>query len=247
MTEADLAADRVITEGLRAERPDDPILSEESHWTAGADPLARATGIWCVDPLDGTEAFIDPIRRGYAVQIARLERASEGGLWRPVVGVVYEPATDELFAAAPDVGVIFERGGVRTALAQPTGLRRVVTSSRAPLRLRQALFARGYADAGTLRSVGVKVGHLLKGHAEIYPGPPALAYWDLAAPQAILEAAGGTVSDAAGAPPSYHFERGLTAPTMGGPTLMTYGVDHAQVLADLQAIGRELEERARPA
>lgn len=240
MTEADLAADRVITEGLKAARPSDPILSEESHWMPGsADDLSR--GVWCVDPIDGTEAFIDPNQRGYAVQIAYLERVSDEASWRPVVGVVFEPNHDELFAAVAGGELIFERRGQRAELAPAArGRARVLMSSRAPKRMREALLARGFGDAGTRRSVGIKVGFMLKGAAEIYPAAPALAYWDLAAPQVILEAAGGRVSDAHGRTPSYRFEGDVDRPYMQGPTLMTIGVDHDDVLATFEAVSREL-------
>lgn len=233
VTEADLVADRIITEGLRAARPDDGILSEESPWVPGASP---SDAVWCVDPIDGTEAYIDTTRRGYAVQIARLERAP-GGEYRPVLGVVFEPSQDELFAADRDGTLRFWRAGVEAPIAPPAGsARRVVMSTRAPRFLREALLARGYGDAGLLRSVGVKVGHILLGHADIYPAAPALAYWDLAAPQVILEAAGGTVTDLRGATPIYRFDAGARGAYFDLPMVLTRGVEHHRVLADLQAI-----------
>lgn len=239
MTEADLVADRLITRGLIEAQPGVPILSEESSWSGeGLGPEHDAA--WCVDPIDGTEAFLDRRTRGYAVQIARLERGADGR-WRPTLGVVFEPAYRELFFAH-DGRVGFERSGLEVALAPRAARRdgpaRLVTSSRAPSELRRALFARGYGDAGTLRSVGVKVGHLLKGEAEVYTAAPALSYWDLAAPQAILEAAGGTVSDADGAPIRYALDEGRTS--VEGPTLLTLGVDHDRVLADLRDAVRAL-------
>lgn len=233
VTEADLVADHIITEGLIAARPDDGILSEESPWVPGA---SANDAVWCVDPIDGTEAYIDTSLRGYAVQIARLQR--DGDAFRPVLGVVFEPSRDELFAADAE-GLRFWHGGVETAIAAPAGgERRVVMSSRAPRYLREALFARGYADAGLMRSVGVKVGHLLLGHADVYPAAPALAYWDLAAPQVILEAAGGVVTDLAGEVPSYRFGAGAKSSYFDLPMVLTRGVDHQRVLADLRAITR---------
>lgn len=237
MTEADLVADRLITSGLAEAQPGVPILSEESSWSGEAlGPEHDAA--WCVDPIDGTEAFLDRRTRGYAVQIARLERGADGQ-WRPTLGVVFEPAYRELFHAH-DGRVGFERSGIEVALgpARRDGPARLVTSTRAPTELRRALFARGYGDAGQLRSVGVKVGHMLKGEAEVYSAAPALAYWDLAAPQAILEAAGGVVSDADGAPIRYALDEGRTS--VEGPTLLTVAVDHRKVLADLRDAVRAL-------
>jgi len=232
VTEADLVADRIITEGLRAARPEDGILSEESPWVPGASPH---DAVWCVDPIDGTEAYIDTSLRGYAVQIARLER--DGDAFRPVLGVVFEPSQDELFAADRDGSLRFSRGGEEQPIAPPAGSeRRVVMSTRAPRHLREALLSRGYGDAGLMRSVGVKVGHILLGHADIYPAAPGLAYWDLAAPQVILEAAGGTVTDLSGAVPRYRFGDRARGAYFDLPMVLTRGVDHHRVLADLQAI-----------
>lgn len=250
VTEADLAADRIITEGLRSARPGCRILCEESQWSPGADD--HFADIWCVDPIDGTEAFIDPSTRGYAVQIAKLSRGGEDGIWRPVLGVVFEPNYDELFAAVSGGELIYESRGVgigRDAIAKVRGAGRgsagrVLTSTRAPQRLRDALFARGYGDAGKLRSVGVKVAAMVRGDAEIYPAAPALAYWDLAAPQVVLEAAGGVVTDVDGNPPVYRFDGPSADVTLSSPFLLTLGVEHALVLADLQSAAHELGFRA---
>lgn len=234
MTEADIAADKIITAGIRRERPGAGILSEESDWHDDA-----TDELWCIDPIDGTEAFIDPSMRGYAVQIAKLELAD--GVWRPVVGVVFEPNHDALFAAAVGHDLICE--GVRASTSRPLAAR-VITSSRAPDALRRALFAKGYGDGGKMRSVGVKVGALIKGDAEIYPSAPALSYWDLAAPQVILEAAGGVVTDVDGNPPAYQPEgRLLDEMKLAAPMLMTLGVDHTRVLNDLRACAQELGYR----
>ncbi len=235
MTEADIAADKIITAGIRRERPGASILSEESDW--GDDAKGE---FWCIDPIDGTEAFIDPSMRGYAVQIAKLEH--DGRVWRPVVGVVYEPNHGELFAAALGHDLILERNGASASLptSRPMAAR-VITSSRAPDGLRRALFAKGYADGGKMRSVGVKVGALIKGDAEIYPSAPALSYWDLAAPQLILEAAGGTVTDVDGNAPSYTPEgRLLDEMKVAAPMLLTIGTNHAKVLSDLRACAQSL-------
>jgi len=249
VTEADLAADRIITEGLRAARPGVRILSEESQWSASErDDFDSALTddddeLWCIDPIDGTEAFIDRRTRGYAVQIAKLVRVGSGhaGHWKPVLGVVFEPNHDELFAAVSGEPLVFERAGVAVTDNERVGAigpGRIVTSTRAPEGLRQALFARGFGDAGKLRSVGIKVAALVKGQAEIYPAAPALAYWDLAAPQVVLEAAGGTVTDIEGQAPAYRFGSAANPTdelTFALPLLLTRGVDHAAVLVELQA------------
>ncbi|MFO0748817.1 MAG: inositol monophosphatase family protein [Myxococcota bacterium] len=186
VTEADLAADRIIAAELAAAFPGDGLVSEESH---GTTALTDAT--WVVDPLDGTEAFIDGRIRGYAVQIARVV----GGV--VTHGVVYEPAVDELFWAERGEGAWLEVGGATRRLATRDardGLR-LVTSTRVASGFREALFAEGLLDGGMFRSVGVKVGRVAQGLAEVYPATHALSVWDVAAPLIVLEEAGGRMTD----------------------------------------------------
>ena len=78
VTEADLAANEIIIDGLREHFPNDAILSEESH-----DDLSRldAERVWIVDPLDGTQEFVDRVDQ-FAIMIA----LSDSG--EPVVGAV---------------------------------------------------------------------------------------------------------------------------------------------------------------
>jgi len=87
VTVMDTAAERLILDRIRADRPDDAVLAEESGAAAGDSPVR-----WLVDPLDGTVNYLYRIPQ-YAVSIA----AEIDG--RVVAGVVYAPESDELFAA----------------------------------------------------------------------------------------------------------------------------------------------------
>lgn len=90
---ADLAAERLIRDELTARRPGDAILGEE-----GGDQSAAgaATGLrWVVDPLDGTINFLFGIPQ-WCVSLACEDE--HGAL----IGVVLDPARDELFAAQRD-------------------------------------------------------------------------------------------------------------------------------------------------
>lgn len=234
VTEADLAADGIIAAGLARARPADAILSEESL-TALPSP---AQSLWCVDPLDGTEAFVDGAThdryvRGYAVQIARLEPGPDG--YRITLGVTYEPRVDELFYAVRGQGTFRVVHGVETGPLRcaPVLTPRLVTSTRVDLQLKGRLLASGYLDAGALRSVGVKVGRLVCGDADVYPATHSLSWWDLAAPQIILEEAGGRVSDLHGQAPHYpHPFHGR--PVLAGPLLLSTGHFHVQAMSDLR-------------
>lgn len=231
VTEADLAADRLIRAALTTERPLDALLSEES---VGAPPRPDQA-LWCVDPLDGTEAFVDggtvgaTYVRGYAVQIARLipevpfgANEQDGVRYRIQLGVTYEPRADELSFAERGHGTFRVLGGVVSGpLTMSTHERapRLLTSKRVDPPTKARFLARGYLDGGALRSVGVKVGRLVLGEADVYLATHKLSWWDLAAPQVILEEAGGQVADLSGLAPPYRFED-LSQPTFRGPFVM---------------------------
>ena len=91
VTQADLAAEHVITPALHHIAPGIPVVAEEAV-SAGNRPDISGGRFWLVDPLDGTKEFIS--RNGeFTVNIALID----GG--RPVLGVVYAPATGDLYAA----------------------------------------------------------------------------------------------------------------------------------------------------
>src|SRR3954454_15660959 len=99
VSEADHAAERLIRERIAAARPDDGVLGEE-----GGDHTGTSGVRWVVDPLDGTINFLFGLPQ-WAVSIACEDE--EGTL----VGVVYDPERNELFAA--------ERGGPATLDGRP--------------------------------------------------------------------------------------------------------------------------------
>src|SRR5215217_2302184 len=112
VTDADLASDRIIRGRLAAAFPDDAILTEE-----GADEETRLTAerVWIVDPIDGTQQFID--RTGeFDVLIALVVDQ------RPVVAVMYQPTEDRALIAAIGHGAWVQQHGVRRAASfQPVG------------------------------------------------------------------------------------------------------------------------------
>jgi myo-inositol-1(or 4)-monophosphatase len=103
VTDADLASDRIIRARLAERFPQDAVLTEE-----GADDPVRLTAerCWIVDPIDGTQQFID--RTGeFDVLIALVV----GG--RPVVGALYQPTEDRLLIAAEGGGAWLDQRGER--------------------------------------------------------------------------------------------------------------------------------------
>ncbi|MEP4192448.1 MAG: 3'(2'),5'-bisphosphate nucleotidase CysQ, partial [Sneathiella sp.] len=84
VTEADVAAEKIILEGLVSATPDIPVLAEESVAEGRIPDLSGGT-FWLVDPLDGTKEFVH--KRGeFTVNIALVENG------KPTMGVIHVPA-----------------------------------------------------------------------------------------------------------------------------------------------------------
>lgn len=96
VTDADHASEALIWEGLKAVFPEHRMLGEEGSVGALATMAEQPFG-WVFDPLDGTTNYAHRFPH-FAVSIC-LEHQSE-----PVVGVVYDPMRDELFAARKGYG-----------------------------------------------------------------------------------------------------------------------------------------------
>ena len=191
VTEADLAAERVIVAMLSAAFPDIPIVSEETAPEDGFKPPAAR--FWVVDPLDGTKEFV--AKNGeFAVCIGLVEDGV------PVMGVVHGPARHVTYAAdGPGTAVRIQDGGTPEAIGArapgPGGL--VVIHSRShenSRRLAEYLDGRPVRERMICGSA-LKFGLLAEGTADFYPRFGTTMEWDTAAGQAVLEAAGGSVLD----------------------------------------------------
>ena len=199
VTAADRLAEGIITEGLLFATPDIPVVAEEA-FAEGHMP-APAARFWLVDPLDGTREFADG-RDDYVVCIALIDSG------RPVLGVLAAPAHGSVHAGIVGAGAWLEAGGQR----------RPITARRPPAEGLHLLDSRSHRDAAATARFGdglriarsTRMGSALKfawiaeGRADVMPRlASGIMEWDTAAGQAVLEAAGGCVLDAAGQPLTY--------------------------------------------
>jgi 3'(2'), 5'-bisphosphate nucleotidase len=208
LTEADLAAQRVIGAGLAQLTPAVPMLGEESP---AAEIAARHDwpALWLVDPLDGTREFVD--RNGeFTVNIA-LVYAHE-----PVLGVIHAPASGLLFAAARGAGAwLVDAHDARTPLhatrQAPPQPRVVGSRSHRGSSLDRLLARLGPHE---LRAVGsaLKFAWIAQGSADLYARLSPTCEWDTAAGQAIAEEAGARVCDTSGQPLRYNARDTLVNP-----------------------------------
>ncbi len=200
VTKADNAAEAVILPALHHLTPTIPVVSEEAA-AAGHRPDISGGRFWLVDPLDGTKEFIS--RNGeFTVNIALIERGV------PVLGVVYAPATGDLYAAAgPGTAIHWAEGrhdhpiSVRPRPAD--GLTVVASRSHGDgAALDEFLAAHSVKDRVSCGS-SLKFCTVASGKADLYPRFGPTSEWDTAAGHAVLIGAGGRVEQPDGSPLLY--------------------------------------------
>ena len=195
VTEADLAAERIIVDRLMSAFPDIPCVAEELCESEGMPPCCDR--FWAIDPLDGTREFV--ARNGeFSVLIALVE---EG---RPVLGVVHGPAVGLTYAACgPGTLTLRRHGGapepIHARITPPDGL--VVVHSRSHENSRRlAEFLQDYPVRERKKcGSALKFGVIAAGEADLYPRFGPTMEWDTAAGHAVLIAAGGGMTALDGA------------------------------------------------
>jgi myo-inositol-1(or 4)-monophosphatase len=196
VTEADLAAELLIVERIRSYHPRHAILAEESGESAREDQPSEYK--WIVDPLDGTTNYA----HGYpcfCVSVA-LEQAGE-----VVIGVVYDPVREELFAAERGGGATLNGRRVRVSDVEDLNAAMVCTGFPYDVRDRGD-FARHFRNfimrAQAVRRDGSAALDLAYVAAGRFDGfwEEGLRAWDVAAGKLLVEEAGGRVSRYDGSP-----------------------------------------------
>ncbi len=221
VTDADQAVERVIRDGLAAERPDDGILGEEYGTAAGT-----GTGVhrqWIIDPIDGTANFL----RGVPIWGTLIALAVDGV---PAVGVVSAPALGRRWWAGRGLGAHTSAGVDESRRLRVSG---VASLDDAVLSYNSLP---GWDDAGRLdqiidltrsvwraRAIGDMWSYMLVAEGAIdIAGEFDLQPYDMAALQPIVEEAGGRFTSVDGEVGPWH-----------GSALATNGILHDEVLRRL--------------
>ena len=176
VTNAYHSANDILRRGLRAAFPGHAILSEET----GFEGPPGASHTWLLDPLDGTRAYAGG-RAGFSVMVGLIVDG------RPVAGVVYDPLDDRLYEAAA-AGAFQTRAGSRAPLRvsrrDDLSTMSVITSTGFPDKIKAGL-QRDLPGPWlpSINSVGVKVGWVARGDADIYLNHHKVHLWDTAGPK----------------------------------------------------------------
>lgn len=198
LTEADLAADRLLHELLTGARPEYGWLSEE---TVDRPDRLRRRRVWIVDPIDGTRSFIAKLPE-FSISVGLVEDGV------PVAGVVFNPARDELYHAVRGGGALVSRGGgpAVTLRVSPRGAgeRLTMLASRSEIALGEfAAFSDGWSvEPGG--STAYKLAGVAAGYGEAFLSRGPKSEWDICAGVLLVAEAGGRTTDVTGAAPQFN-------------------------------------------
>jgi 3'(2'),5'-bisphosphate nucleotidase len=205
VTIADHRAEAVIEAGLQKLAPDVPMIGEEAVARGHVPEFGRR--YFCVDPLDGTRGFAKGGDE-FTVNIALVEDAA------PKLGVVYAPATGELYAGEPSgalrgrcdphsARLLGSLEAIHGAAQRPAGGWRIVASDSSGRNEATRKFVGALGGSITHASSSIKFCRIAEGAADLYPRFGEVSEWDAAAAHAVLSAAGGGVMSLDGAPLRY--------------------------------------------
>lgn len=221
VSDADLAANRLLHERLMGERPGYGWLSEESVDNSSRLDAAR---VWIVDPIDGTRAFLAGIPE-WTVAVALVENG------QPVLGAVYNPATDEMFSARRGGGAYLN--GAALSVTNPeeiAGCRMMATKGFFKHKVWTAPWPP--TENVWINSIALRLAFIAAGRADATLSLTGKSEWDIAAAALLVEEAGGAITDATGAPLTFNQPtprmNGLVA---GAPRLHDLLVAHTKPVA----------------
>ncbi len=200
VTLADLKVNEIIIQNLneRYKNIDWTILSEENVKSEPYFLEKNHDWVWILDPLDGTKDFIQGTSN-YAMHLALNYKN------KPFIGVVLVPEKNELWLSYGKKVWCERKDGsiISPNLSRVSALQKMVlvTSKNHRNQMLKSLIEQiNFDQVNIMGSIGCKFASILRGESDIYiclsmPGESAPKDWDFAAPEAILKAAGGAVTN----------------------------------------------------
>lgn len=190
VTQADLEADRILKMRLLGSRPDYGWLSEE---TTDSPERLQKRRVWVVDPIDGTKEFIRGVPE-FAISIGLAEEGSA------ILGVVYNPATSEMFLAMRGEGAHLDGRPIRVSSTCAIEDALLEASRTEFAGGRFARIRKSISRIEPIGSIAYKLARVAAGQADMVFSFTPKSEWDLCGAAAILSAAGGVISLPDGGP-----------------------------------------------
>lgn len=208
VTDADLASEQIIYNGLKRLCPDIPVVGEE-HTANGEEPDLSSTYFWLVDPIDGTADFVK--KNGeFTVNIALIKDNE------PVFGMVFVPTANELYYTLSMDHAVMEYQGkiidIHTRKKPEDGCSVLNSRTHCDQKIVQGILSGFKIKEENPCGSSWKFCKIAKGEADLYPCSHRTKEWDTAAAHAVLKAAGGEVYDAETKLPLKYRKEGLKNP-----------------------------------
>ena len=196
VTDADYTSERLVIGAIKSRYPGDAILAEESGEHAGVlrDDGSGNGRTWVIDPLDGTVNYANGIPF-YCVSIALVVDD------RPTVGVVLDPARDDLYVAAVDGPAMLDGEPISASTKQALGdyVVSLALIGRGGLS-RERRIASQIRIHRRMGSAALALAYVANARFDAFVQNGGLSPWDVAAAGLIAERAGAIVTDLAGGP-----------------------------------------------
>ena len=202
VTTADHAADSYLKDILLEARPNYGWLSEE---TIDSHERINKERVWIVDPLDGTKEFIEGIPN-FVVSVALVENCE------PIVGVLYNPVTKEIFTAAKGEGAFLNGKPIHCSTSKNVSDMVMLTSRSETRRGLWEPYNQIFGEFRAVGSVAYKLGLTAAGEADIFASLRPKNEWDICAGNCIINEAGGKLIDLMGKRVSFNQESTLIEP-----------------------------------
>ena len=172
-----------------------PIISEENPQSLRA---VRPRKYWLIDPIDGTASFAHGYD-GYVTQAALMENGC------PVAAAIFAPSLGEMYAAEKGGGAYHNGSSLHCSTLKPFGT--LIDNEPVPSGIAKEVYDHfSCADYIECGSISLKICKVADGTADLFVKDVVVKDWDIAAPQLVLQEAGGVLTDLNGAPFHYNHQ-----------------------------------------
>ena len=196
VTNADYASERLVIDAIKARHPDDAILAEESGEHAGVlrDDGSHNGRTWVIDPLDGTVNYANGIPY-YCVSIGLVVDD------RPSLGVIFDPARDDLYDAVADGPARLDGTPIRASTKETLSdyVVSLAVIGRGGL-MRERRIAPQIRIHRRMGSAALSLAYVANGRFDAFVQNGGLSPWDVAAAGLIAERSGAVVTSISGGP-----------------------------------------------